>query len=180
MRLRKIYVMSLGSNSLLSKISIGLNLIFYLNFSLLIFEAYKLQQLSILPLFDFGIYIVILFLIAAIYVGKTYLLRALGNVLLSQKAFDEYLHNVFVFNKAFGLILFPAILGIPFASVKLTQYLLIYSLAAFAIFYVLRLIRGIQIIISKHISILFLILYLCTLEILPLTILYKIVRTYIL
>ena len=111
--------------------------------------------------------------ILAVYTLKTIVCKFLGYVFLVQDEFDEYLHNVNLFNKNIGLILFPVVVLYPFINDSIKPVILYSGLFFAAGLFILRLHRGFQIIMKKGISFFYLILYLCAIEILPILILLK-------
>jgi hypothetical protein len=92
-----------------------------------------------------------------------------------QPVFSEYIHNTFVINKGLGIALFPVIIMAHYLPYPLIKSVLIIGMGIYAIAFILKSIRGYQIIIRKDILIFYMILYLCTLEILPLLLGYKFV-----
>ena len=87
---------------------------------------------------------------------------------------SEYLFNLNVYNRILGIILFPFTLVIAFAPIYNTEALLITGAFMVAVFWGLSLLRGSKILLRKHFSISYLILYLCTLEFLPFLVIVKI------
>jgi hypothetical protein len=92
---------------------------------------------------------------------------------------NEYLRNIFLFNKIFGLIVFPLLVAHPFIDIKF-RFIFIYAgIIIFVLLFILRIFRGIVISVKNKFSIFYIILYLCTLEILPVLIFYKLYNSYI-
>jgi hypothetical protein len=79
------------------------------------------------------------------------------------------------FNRIAGLILITIISFIAFYHWENRVFPVIVGLFIVAIFYLFLLQRGIKILLKKQLSIFYLFLYLCTLEILPMLLIYKIV-----
>ncbi|MBP8034202.1 MAG: DUF4271 domain-containing protein [Bacteroidia bacterium] len=108
----------------------------------------------------------------------TYLIKFLANYLLAFISSNndlgkEYLFNVFVYSQTIGIILFPLIVCLQFT--KYPAELFLYpALVICAGFYVLRMFRGFIISVTEqNVGILYIFLYLCALEILPLLVLIK-------
>jgi len=150
-----------------------LHLIFAINgglFFLFVARHYNLRM----P--DYGP--VILFLISsaslvALFGLKSFALSTLGYLFDKQKLFSEYNHNISLYKKVYGLVLLPVIVGLLYAGEQLLVPLILGGLIMGIIFYLLQLIRGLEIIIRKEFSLFYLILYLCAFEILPILVLYR-------
>jgi len=97
----------------------------------------------------------------------------MGYVTRSSYETSEYLFNKNNYNRVLGLFLFPMCLIIAFIPHLEQEYLFIIGIAIFLFLYFLLLFRGIKILLRKQFSIFYLILYLCSLEILPILYLYK-------
>ncbi|NOU59842.1 DUF4271 domain-containing protein [Marinifilum caeruleilacunae] len=153
--------------------SIFLNGLFFINISFFAVLYYKFIYS------DTGVETSILsFLIALaglllIYLGKFIVLRTIAYIFDGVKEGKEYLHTVFIYNKNLGIFLLPVTLSVPFIAEYAAYFLLNTGLVLGIIFYLLRLFRGIKILFRKHVSIFYMILYLCALEILPLLVIYK-------
>jgi hypothetical protein len=98
---------------------------------------------------------------------------------LTKGAFSYYNSTVFIYNRMVGLVLLPIISVVPFINTQFAPWLLYAGIVALIALYFFRIFRGIQIGIKNRLSIFYLILYLCALEILPLLVLYKLVETYV-
>lgn len=85
----------------------------------------------------------------------------------------EYFFNVFIFNQTAGVVLFPVVLCVLFS--KFTPELFLYpGIIICAVFFILRLLRGFVIsTLEQNIGVLYIFLYFCGLEILPLLVLIK-------
>ncbi|MES2761810.1 MAG: DUF4271 domain-containing protein [Bacteroidota bacterium] len=117
-----------------------------------------------------------LFFIAV--VALVYLIKFLANYLLAFISSNndlarEYLFNVFVFAQTIGILIFPLIICLQFTKYP-TEWFLYPALIICAGFYGLRMFRGFIISSAEqNIGILYLFLYLCALEILPMLVLIK-------
>jgi hypothetical protein len=88
----------------------------------------------------------------------------------------EYLFNMDNINRVAGLFLFPVVLTGAFSTAingKITVYT---GILILFVLYLKLLYRGIKILFRKQFSIFYLFLYFCTLEFVPLVLLYKITR----
>lgn len=111
-------------------------------------------------------------------ISATYLVKFLANYLLAFISSNndlgkEYLFNVFVFSQTVGIVLFPLVICLQFTKYP-TEWFLYPALIICAGFYALRMFRGFIISVTEqNVGILYIFLYLCALEILPLLVLIK-------
>ncbi len=153
--------------------AIFLNLLFYVNFTLFIIQylvyIFSLNQ-------DHNNIVFFLYSFAglvSIYQIKFLFIRLVGYIFNGIKESKEYLHTISIYNKNLGVILLPITISVPFIALHATPVLLHGGLILTLIFYIFRLFRGVKILFHQHVSIFYLILYLCALEILPLLMIYK-------
>ena len=106
---------------------------------------------------------------------KRILYMSLGIVAEGVSDTMEYLYNQNNYNRVLGLFLFPVVAFIMFSPILSPHFFIVTGLILTGIFYFLTLQRGIMILLKKQFSIYYLFLYLCTLEILPLLLIYKVV-----
>ncbi len=153
-----------------------LDLIFYLTFTFLIFLS--IQWLKIVfPWNGFILYLLLLGGVLSYFLIKNLLYRTLGVITLTQSETHEYLFNAKVYNKVLGIILFPIIVAGSYLSLQPPVWVVAAGIVITLLFYLSSLIRGSLIMLRKHFSIFYWILYLCTLEVLPLFLIWKIMVT---
>lgn len=118
-------------------------------------------------------YLFFITIITSVYVIKFIISYLLSLVILEEELGKEYAFNVFVFSQTIGVVLFPVVLCIQFS--KYPAELFLYpGLIICAGFFALRLFRGIVIsVLEQNVGILYIFLYLCALEILPVLVLIK-------
>jgi hypothetical protein len=115
------------------------------------------------------------YLIIAIGVLSVLLIR-LGVIYLNGYLFQmmpitlEYIHNIYLINKNLGIVLLPLLFASIYTSPVLSKILLTASFALVSFAALFKIIRGFQIIIKNGVLLFYSILYLCTLELLPLVI----------
>lgn len=161
------------SNILSLRTALMLRIVFSLYVGLFLFLAFKFYEIETLALNDFWRYLIFSGFIFFIYEIKRFFFNTIGFISSARNISGEYMFNVFLLNQGLGLVLIPVVVALPFVSEQFTHLLIITGFVLIGFFYLFRIFRGIQIIVDKHISILYLILYLCTLEILPLLMLIK-------
>lgn len=152
--------------------SIRLEILFYVIFSYFLFQAgiefgynYQLSTIST--------YLIILSAVVIYFIGKRILYYMIGFFAEGLPATREYLFNSNQYYRVLGLVLLPVSLVINFATFPNMKFMFYIGIILILIVYLLLLLRGARILLMKHFSISYLILYLCTLEILPLVFVYK-------
>ena len=111
-----------------------------------------------------------------LYQLKFLLLYLTGFFFDRVKAFSDYIHSISLFNKILGLVFLPLSAGIVFLGDQLAPLFIYAGLASFVLLYLIRLLRGSNIILENGFSVFYLFLYLCALEIMPLVIVYKLLQ----
>jgi len=168
----KLYVVLLlrESDSLMIGLSIALNFVFILVVSLFLYLITSYHSVH-LPFSDvINPFFVFAGLLVLLYQAKAFVLWILGIIFKESEKFYEYIFNVFLFNKMLGLILIPVVIGITYLKIG-TQYLIYAGLFLMLVIYLYRIYRGVIICIRKaNLSLSYIFLYLCTLEILPIAV----------
>ncbi|MCL3780210.1 DUF4271 domain-containing protein [Prolixibacteraceae bacterium JC049] len=146
-------------------------------FSYLVFAMFVYQALNLWG-FDLGVNGLLLYAICFVGVVIYFRLkfaihRLLGVVFFYRNEAIEFNFNAEIYNKVLGIALFPVVLINAYASGFLLKGIVITGVVVFLCTYLLMLFRGFSIFIRKHASIYYLILYLCTLEILPMVLIWK-------
>lgn len=113
--------------------------------------------------------------LVGVYIAKVIAVRILGFIFAMREAAQEYIYNIVLFNKALGLILFPVSLCLAYARQLNPEWLVLAGSGAWGILLIYRFIRLSWIGLSERgVSVLYIILYLCTLEILPFVVIIKV------
>ncbi|MBN1926838.1 MAG: DUF4271 domain-containing protein [Prolixibacteraceae bacterium] len=120
------------------------------------------------------LYITCLSALSLFMAGKFILYRFSGILFDSKEEVQEYIFNAKTGNRIMGLLLFPVVILTFFASGIFTKIILFTGVIIIAIISIFNVFRGIEILSKKVFSIYYMILYLCSLEILPLLIVLKI------
>jgi hypothetical protein len=112
-------------------------------------------------------------LIVAAISARHALCAITGNISDEKDAFREYIITVYHSYRYIGIILFTLVIFISFSKLFPEKLLFFTGFIAAGVFYLVRVMRLFMIFIKRNISILYLILYLCALEFLPVMILLK-------
>lgn len=156
-----------------------LNLLFFVNFAFLLALWTNYKHIAIFSQTGIGLFFIYFATLILLYGLKSLFFITLDFIFLTRKSFANYNATIFLYNKAYGIVLLPLLFFIPFVPENLTKFFFLLSLILFILFYFARILRGFQVGIKNKISIFYLILYLCTLEVLPLLFLYHTLTTYI-
>lgn len=151
-----------------------LEAIFYIIISVFIFQALnflKWENALLTPLNFLIVFGVVVFY----FFCKKFVYLMLGSLFESTFETREYLFNVDNFNRSLGLILLPIVILVSFSPSESPVFIVYAGIIVIALFNLMLLQRGIFILLKKQFSIFYLFLYLCTLEFLPLLLIYKVV-----
>jgi len=109
-------------------------------------------------------------------VVKFSLYRISGTIFDTYSETQEYLFHAKTGNRVMGIILFPIVLFLFIVKGDFAEYLLYFGIVLVVILNTINILRGMLIIAQKVFSVYYMILYLCTLEILPLLLVWKILE----
>ncbi len=159
-------------NLLSERMSFSLGFVYLTSLSLLLYRiAVYFVPGRELPFSGWVLFMVILGICIMLYVLKILAMQFTGTVFKTTRLVHDYLVNNMIFNVVTGIILFPAVM----VSLYINDPVYIWiSCGIVTILLVYRFIRGFIIGLSNtKYSVFYLFLYLCTLEILPLLLIYK-------
>ncbi len=162
-------------NVLVRRVSFVLDFIYFMVFSIFTFEIITHFGLIKFDLSRLNLFLLLLNTIMMYSLIRIALLRLTGFLFLNQGLFSEYIHNTFVVNKGAGIVLFPVVITAHYFPHPVVSAVLVTGLFILAMAFIWKTIRAYQIIKRKDVVLFYLILYLCTLEILPLLLGYKFV-----
>jgi len=160
------------------RISLALGILYIITTSLFIYQAWVLffEKESVILVNGVLLFALINFGVLCFWILKIGLINFLSLVFKTQNTSREYILNILIFNILTGILLLPMLVLAVY--LKSVAFLWICT-SIFSLFFLFRLIRGFLIGISiRKFSYLFLFVYLCSLEILPLVVLLKIVLKY--
>jgi len=165
-------------NLLLQKASVLLTAVFYIGAALFIYQVSTFY--NFLPDFfgtGFSRFLLIALMVATIYSFKFFILKIVGFIFKIDKLIAAYIFNIFLINNLLGIILLPVVIAIAFTNPTYALILLRVTIAIAIFLYLFRLIRGVMIGLSYSVlSGFYLLLYICSLEIVPLLIIIKALR----
>jgi hypothetical protein len=146
------------------------NLSFFFQTALVVYLAIKFTGIAPLGYTGFGLYLLFVLGVMAMYLLKTASIRAVQMMADGDFGLTEYEYNVFLINRVIGLLLMPvnmllAYLPKIFVSPFIGAAVGLYSMM---IFY--RMIRGFVNAAGSGVPVFYIFFYICTLEILPLAV----------
>jgi hypothetical protein len=151
-----------------------LDIIFYFTLSLFLFQVVNAFNLK-LANNNFLLFLVSLGIVLSYFLLKKIAYYALGLVFEGVAETNEYLFNMDIFNRILGIVLIPIVALINYYPADNPLFMVFTGISIVGVFYLFLLQRGISILLKKQFSIFYLFLYLCTLEFLPLLLIYKVV-----
>ena len=160
------------SNTLTGRSGNILLLLFFINISVLIYELFEYFSLNI-KINAILSFLLIFAIVASIFFIKQIIIRLLGSVFEITEIITDYIFNTKIYNQISGIVILPLIISIPYISQNISEILIILSFITLITIYTTRVYRTTQIFFHKQFSILYLFLYFCSIEILPLLILIK-------
>ncbi|HPF64272.1 MAG TPA: DUF4271 domain-containing protein [Lentimicrobium sp.] len=154
------------------RISFGLGLILVTGVSTVILKLAGDNLSEMLGIKNsFFTFLVIAAALGLLWLLKLRVIKGVGSLFRTRQASDEYLLTNVLFNITAGFIAFPFIIAWHFSQLQLLLYVI---LAIFLIAAAMRMLRNISLGLSvQSFSVVYLFLYLCTLEILPFLFVYK-------
>jgi hypothetical protein len=150
-----------------------LDLLFYLIFSAFAFQLINFFNIN-LRFTSFKLFIFSIGLILSYFLLKKLIYRVTGFLIEKNSETAEYVFNMNNFSRVAGIVLFPLVTVIAFYPFSNLYLPVAAGIVLVTAIYFLLIIRGFVILFRKQFSIFYLFLYFCTLEFLPLVLLYKI------
>ncbi|TAJ15138.1 DUF4271 domain-containing protein [Marinilabiliaceae bacterium JC017] len=151
-----------------------LNFLYIFNTSIFIFEILSYYEKNLFN--QEGIILLgsVFILILGLGFVKNIAYRTSGYIFDVSGKVNEYLFNANNLSKVFAITSLPIIAIIPFVNIWIVPSLIKAGAFLFIILYLIQLFRGAKIILHQSLSIFYMFLYFCALEILPLSILFKV------
>lgn len=147
--------------------------ILFINLNVLIFEYLQYNSVSLTGnlIFDF---LLVFAGVMLFFVLKYFLYIFVGLSFSEIEVSRVYIHNFMVILRGYGLAIFPLIIIIPFVDTQVAGVLFLIGFILFLVSQILLFARAYTISRKTKFSILYLFLYLCALEIIPVLFVVKI------
>ena len=161
-------------NVLLKRVSLVLDVIYHIVLAVFLYESFTYFSISPAKLTSYNLFLFFLNILILYSLLRSVILNIFNTLFKTESIISEYVHNNFIVNKSIGIVLFPITIALYYMPENLSGILLVTGLVVLGTGFLFKIIRGYQIIIRKEVLLFYLILYLCTLEILPLFLGYKV------
>ncbi|PHQ62533.1 MAG: hypothetical protein COC08_00570 [Maribacter sp.] len=132
------------------------------------------EIINVSPTNNFLFFLLILGFLVIVYLIKYIFSQVLFFILNDINTASEYIFSVSLYNNLLGVVLIPILCVTYFSSLDFNIIFTYIASPLILLIFILRLIRLYLIGISKGISYFYIFLYICTLEILPLVVLFRI------
>jgi hypothetical protein len=162
-------------NSPLQRASAQMNFLFHTMIAVLLGQWIAFNGIEVLQLGFWEIMFALFLGMNALYVYRFIISRVIGYLFDLKEVFHEFFFHMYLFPKVLGLVLFPVTVLIQYGTGMLQTTLFNLSMGLVALFYLGQTLRSFRVIIKYNVSILFLILYLCAFEIVPVIWVYKLI-----
>jgi len=150
-----------------------LNLISFFNIALFVYCAASFYDIIPDKLSGFIFWLIAFGVIVAAVSARHAVCAITGIISDESEAFSEYIIAIYHSYRYTGIILFTLVILISYTTIFPVKPLLFIGFIIAGVFYLVRVMRLFLIFIKRNISILYLILYLCALEFLPVMVLLK-------
>jgi len=161
-------------NVLLKRVSFVLDIIYLIVLAVFVYECFTFRNLAPMKMVSYNLFLLLFNIIILYTVTRGLILKLFSTLFKSESIVSEYVHNNFIINKSLGIVLFPVVFAVCYLPESFVSTLLWAGILLLGAGIIFKLFRGYQIIIRKDVLFIYLILYLCTLEILPLLLGYKV------
>ncbi|WP_167610265.1 DUF4271 domain-containing protein [Maribellus sediminis] len=162
------------SNYPASHAAYRLDVIFYLTLSIFVYQTLTYFEVSRASN-KLSYFAIVISGVLIYFFGKKLLYKSLGLLFETKTETLEFIFNTDNTFRALGLVLLPLIALVSFSPAQSPLFLIVTGIIIVLAFYAIILQRGVLILLKKQFSIFYLFLYLCTLEFLPLLLIYKVV-----
>ncbi|MBN1949622.1 MAG: DUF4271 domain-containing protein [Bacteroidales bacterium] len=156
-------------NTVIRRAFFMMNLNYILTFSLFILLISQTYGLSFYN-HTYQDYLFILGIVLGILLARYLIYYGIGFIFDWTNAVNAQLHTYYLLNKNLGLFLLPLVFISIYTNPFYSKIMLFIGIGMFVLSTIFRIIRGFQIIIKNGVLIFYAILYLCTLELLPIVI----------
>lgn len=150
-----------------------LNLATFINLSLFVYLITIKYDLHFRGIHGFFTWLICFAIVIATATIRHFICLITGKASEEEEIFREYLVGIYQAYRIAGLIIFLIILLILYTTLLPAEIFYYAGFSAVSILYVARVLRLFLIFINRHVSLFYLILYLCALEILPVLIVVK-------
>ncbi len=161
-------------NSLLQlQLDTILYIVYLFSFAFLLFVIQDMLGLRPYGLQNVLLYLFNLGILTGFFLFRIISVTLVGFLFNRIQLYREHFYNEFIYNKLLGIGAIPVMILLPYTEGWLKQLAFWAAIALIISVYVARIFRGVIFSLKKDISIFYMFLYLCALEIVPLLLLYR-------
>jgi hypothetical protein len=165
-------------NTLVQRVFLILTLVFAVTLPLFIMQLIDFYAWNTAGIKGFTLYIILVLFLASAYFVKIIVASFLGYVFEMDDLVKSHFYNVFLTNNMLGLVLLPVVALVAYATAIPLWFLVKFGVYSIILSYVFRTVRSIYMNVGyKGGAVYHLFLYFCTLEILPLVVLFKLLSS---
>jgi len=146
---------------------------YFFSFGLLLYILEVRYDLHPYGLQGIAMYLFNVILLSALFFVRMLALNLCGGIFDRVKTFREYFYHSQVFNQVAGLVLLPLLVFVVYSRGILGEVFFYLALLTVLGLFAMRLLRGFIFSFRKEVSVFYMFLYLCALEIAPLLIVYR-------
>jgi hypothetical protein len=165
------------SNIITTRTSFFLNIVFIVGLSIFCFltlDVFDLELHIIMNIDNKMIFLSVIFGVLIMYYLLRYIIYSFtGRVSKNVSLQKHYIQLWLSLHKFYGLILLPVLLGLLYLPENSKPYIVYILAGLLALMYLYKLLQGFKIATAKGVSFLVIFFYLCTLELLPVSVLIK-------
>lgn len=151
----------------------AMGLVFHINLTIFLVQNITFFKVQLANFGGIGLFSIVFAAVSIVYFVKKMSLRTIGQLFMAFRVAEEYWFSISTINRVLGISLFPLLIVIPYLPESAQQYAIQGTWGLIALSFIFRLVRGLRISIEKHLSVFYMILYFCTLEILPMVLITK-------
>jgi Domain of unknown function (DUF4271) len=151
----------------LQRSAVALNIVFVLMLGLFLYEYFSFNDILIFKQKGLTLYFICVVGLAVIYTVKYITIKFFATLFKFNGPLEEYLYNLMQINKTIGILLFPILILCTFSNKEFAPIFFVSIGIGLLVFIFYRLLRGLVIGFSYNVSKLYIILYLCTVELIP-------------
>ena len=151
------------------------DILYFLSGALFLLQLYHFYDKDFLNSDNFGIFAISFAFLAALVMIRVLIMTLIGHIFNRFELFKSFLYHYYIFTKVIGIILLPFMAALPYTRGAIHNMLLYSALTLVALIIFLRAVRIIMFVRKNVLLLFYLILYLCTVELLPLTVIIKVI-----
>ncbi len=165
------------SNIIIRRTSFFLNIVFIIGLSIfcfLTFDVFDIDLHKKINVDNNMVFLSVIFGVVLLFYLLRHIIYSLVGYVADRITLQRHYIQIWMnLNKWFGLILLPVIIALMYFPDNIKPYIIYLLAVVFALQFIFKLLQGFKISADNHVSLLVIFLYLCTLELLPVSVVVK-------